>query len=163
MLITSPPSPCFRITLTPTCVTINCPLTRISYNKSQSFSVWSSRDLEIEIPALFTRMSTPPKDKEEILSASSTCAILVTSNEADAKASFPNCCLNSSSASFNLPGSLSLIMTHAPSATNFLAMALPIPPALPVMNAIFPDSALGFGMRCNLASSNNQYSMLKAS
>ena len=58
---------------------------------------------------------------------------------------------------------MSLIMTQAPSSANFLAIAFPIPPALPVISAILPERDLGFGNRCNLASSNNQYSISKAS
>ena len=38
-------------------------------------------------------------------------------------------------------------------------MALPIPDAAPVTNAIRPWWVLGFGMRCSLASSSAQYSM----
>ncbi len=54
------------------------------------------------------------------------------------------------------------MITQAPSSANFLAMAFPIPPALPVTNAIRPLKGFAFGMRCSFASSNNQYSILKA-
>ena len=38
-------------------------------------------------------------------------------------------------------------------------MALPIPDAAPVTSAIRPASGFGFGIRCNFASSSDQYSM----
>ena len=63
----------------------------------------------------------------------------------------------------NLSLLISLMTTQAPSSANFFAMAFPIPPALPVTNATLPLKLLGFGIRFNFASSNNQYSILNAS
>ena len=62
-----------------------------------------------------------------------------------------------------LAPSMSASTTQAPSPINRAAIAEPMPPAPPVMNATRPASDLGFGIRCSLASSSNQYSMSNAS
>ena len=108
-------------------------------------------------------MSIPPKFNIVVAMASIISFNLVTSITADAMASAPNCFLNSSTAPANLSGFKSFNKTTAPSSKNFLAIAFPMPPALPVINAIFPERGLGLCIRCNLASSNNQYSISKAS
>ena len=81
----------------------------------------------------------------------------------DATMSFPNNFVNSPEAVSSLSSLISLIITQAPSWANFLAMAFPIPPALPVTSAIRPVNSFGLGILCSFASSSNQYSMLNAS
>ena len=49
--------------------------------------------------------------------------------------------------------------TQAPSAARRVAMALPMPLAAPVTNAMRPWCDFGFGMRWSFASSSAQYSM----
>src|SRR5258708_39603321 len=51
---------CLRMISTPPCVTRNCPFTRTSYNRSQSFSVCSSIGFEMDKPAQLTTISIPP-------------------------------------------------------------------------------------------------------
>src|SRR5437868_345360 len=160
---TSPPKPCLRIMLTACCVTRNCPFTNTSYRMSQSCSLCSSSGLEIERPALLTIISIPPNDNAAIVSVFCIVSALVTSSTPASNASLPYCLLNSSFASCNRSELLSERITQAPSSANFLAIALPIPPALPVTIAILPDKAFGFGIRCSFASSSNQYSILNAS
>ena len=159
----SPPIACLRITATAAWVTKNCPFTNTSYNKSQSFSVWSVIVLEIDNPALFTIISTPLKAKAATSIEALICDSLVTSKTAVVNASLPYNPRNSSPAAAKRSAFISFNITYAPSSTNFLAIAFPIPPALPVTKAIRPLKAFGLGIRCNLASSNNQYSILKAS
>ena len=118
---------------------------------------------EILIPALLTIISIPPKANDAAFMASVMLFESVTFNRVVATESFPNFLINSSFAKANLSSLMSFKTTQAPSSANFLAMAFPIPPALPVTIAIRPERAFGLGIRCNFASSNNQYSISKAS
>jgi hypothetical protein len=54
-------------------------------------------------------------------------------------------------------------MTTACSASSLLAVALPMPPAPPVIQATRRESGFSGGWRWSLASSSDQYSMLNAS
>ncbi|MDT4866163.1 hypothetical protein FQZ97_1010030 [compost metagenome] len=159
----SPPIPCFFITAIPAFETMNCPFTRISYRRSHSSRLCSSIDREMLIPALFTTMSTPPKASEAFTKAASALAASVTFRRVAAAASFPNIFSNSSRVVTRRVSSISLRITQAPSCANFRAMALPIPPPEPVTRATLPARAFGLGIRCSLASSSSQYSILKAS
>ncbi len=49
--------------------------------------------------------------------------------------------------------------THAPSVASRVAIAFPMPDAAPVTRATRVARGLGFGIRCSLASSSDQYSM----
>ena len=58
---------------------------------------------------------------------------------------------------------MSVRMTQHPSLKNLLAVAEPIPPAAPVINATLPASSFSGGILLNFASSSSQYSILNAS
>ena len=151
------------MTSIPAFETINCPFTKISYNLSHSSKLCSAIDFEILIPALFTTISTPPKAKQVASNAFAVLFSSVTFNSALETASLPNILVKSAVAPSKRSSFISLITTQAPSSAKRFAIAFPIPPAEPVIKATRPDNDFGFGIRCNLASSNNQYSISKAS
>ena len=161
--MTSPPFACLRIILTAACVIKNCPFTNTSYNRSQSFSVWSSIDLEMERPAELTTISTPPNTNAVDSNASTILARSVMLNTTAWTASLPNFSINSKRVFSNRSLSKSVSTTHAPSSAYFFATAFPIPPALPVTKATLPESSFGLGIRKSFASSRSQYSISKAS
>ena len=120
-------------------------------------------DFEMLMPALLTTISTPPKAKQAASRAFWVLVASVTFKRVLATASLPNKAINSVLAVAKRSSLMSLMMTQAPSSANFLAMALPIPPADPVIRATRPERALGLGIRWSLASSKSQYSISKAS
>src|SRR5581483_12394643 len=103
---------------------------------SNSCSVWSNRGLTTSMPALLTRMSSPPKASTVACTAAWCSASWVTSQRT-ARADSPS----SSAASLAPASSMSEIMTLAPRSTNRVAMALPRPWAAPVTNALLPSSS----------------------
>ncbi|MNE21596.1 hypothetical protein D3C80_1147630 [compost metagenome] len=117
----------------------------------------------MDSPALLTMISIPPKASNVRCSAFKICCSSFTSIATETTESLPNSPTNSCSQPARRSVLTSVRTMTAPSCTIFRAMALPIPPPLPVTKAILPESALGLGMRCSFASSNSQYSMSNAS
>ena len=140
--------------------TRNEPRAIISNCKSQSATVVSVIGLAIEIPALLTTISIPPKASMVAAIASAIAVSLVTSiATAIALSAPPN-----SAANLVAPSkSRSATTTQAPSAAKRSAVALPNPEAAPVTSAIREASGFGFGIRFNFASSKSQYSILNFS
>lgn len=124
--------------------------------RSQSRTVVSASGLEMEMPALLTTRSTPPKASTAASKAPATCSSLVTSTVTATALSGPP---SSSATAAALSVSRSATTTQAPSATRRRAMALPMPLPAPVTRAIRVASGFGFGIRRSLASSRAQYSM----
>ena len=128
--------------------------------KSQSAIVVSVIGLAIEIPALLTTISMPPKASTVAAIASEIASSLVTSIATAIALSAPP----SSAASLVAPAkSRSATTTQAPSEDRRSAVALPKPEAAPVTNATRPANGFGFGIRFNFASSKSQYSILNFS
>ena len=152
----SPPIFCAIIAFVASRETKNEPRAMMSCCRSQSFTVVSTSDLLIEIPALFTTISTPPNAKLEAAIASAIACSSVTSIEIPTALS----ALPISAATFTAPSrSRSATTMHAPSLARRSAVALPRPDAAPVTSAIRPASGFGLGARFNFASSRSQYSM----
>lgn len=124
--------------------------------RSQSFAEVSNSGLEMEIPALLTTRSTPPKASAATLKASAICASEATSTVTATALSGPP---SSSATAVAFSVLRSATTTHAPSATSRCAIAFPIPLPAPVTRATRVASALGSGSRWSLASSSAQYSM----
>ena len=156
----SPPSRCSISTFAAALATRNEPLAITLCCRSQSATVVSSRALDSDRPALFTTRSKPPKASTAALIAACTASSSVTSAAIPmALSSLPI----SAAAAAAFSASRSAITTQAPSAASRWAMALPIPEAAPVTSAIRVANGLGFGIRCSLASSSAQYSILNFS
>ena len=100
-----------------------------------------------EMPALETRMSTPPYSTAVPAKAAATPGSSVTSRRTVRTASLENAAPSSSRVFSSAGSSMSASMTQAPSRSSRAAIALPMPPAPPVMKATRPASDFGFGMR----------------
>ena len=92
-----------------------------------------------------------------------TSLSLVTSINKEWTTSLPKVLLNSSCLALRDFLSISVKITQQPSLRNFTAVAEPIPPAAPVIRATLPANSFSAGILLNFASSNSQYSILKAS
>lgn len=124
--------------------------------RSQSRADVSSSGLEMEIPALLTTRSTPPKASTASRKAPAICSSEVTSTVTATALSGPP---SSSATAAAFSAFRSATTTHAPSAASRWAMALPIPLPAPVTRATRVASGFGAGIRWSLASSRAQYSM----
>ena len=124
--------------------------------RSQSCTVVSTSDLLIEIPALFTTISIPPKAKFAAAMAAAIAPSSVTSMAIPIALSE----LPISAATATAPSlSRSATTTQAPSAASRSAVAFPRPDAAPVTSAMRLASGFGLGARLSFASSKSQYSM----
>ena len=109
---------------------------------------------------MLTTRSRPPKAS----TAASTAACTAASSATLAAIPTATSVLPISAAAvWAFSRSRSAITTQAPSAASRCAIALPIPEAAPVTSAIRVASGLGLGIRCSLASSSAQYSILNFS
>ena len=154
--MTSPPMPCSMSAFAAAFETRNEPFAMTSCCRSQSFSVVSSSGFDSERPALFTTRSMPPNASTVASIAACTPSASATFAATPIATSVPP---SSAAAACAFSRSRSATTTHAPSAARRVAMALPMPDAAPVTNAMRPWWVFGFGIRCSLASSSAQYSM----
>jgi len=113
--------------------TRNDPLAITSCCRSQSATVVSSSDFEMDRPALLTTRSRPPKARHAVRTAARTASSSVTSTvTGTAMSAEPS----SPATVAALSGFTSATTTQAPSAASRCAIALPIPDPAPVTSAM---------------------------
>src|SRR5664280_276235 len=120
------------------CVVITTPFRFTSIMVCQSWSLMSRKSRTVEIPALFTKMSTDPMPRSITSAASLMESREVTSSATPVarKPSSRNCPARRCAAA----PSRSPITTWAPSRAKTWATPAPIPDAPPVMSATLPTS-----------------------
>ena len=128
------PPPTLRISGMARRISRTAPQTFRSKSYSQSESLTSSKGLAIEMPALFTRISSRPKFSRAVLTTSSALAGSDTSaakgNTTPSVAVRMSCAASSSTS-----GRRATITTRAPSSAIRCAAALPMPSLPPVIMA----------------------------
>ena len=118
----------------------NTPLALMSIIRSQPSMVWVSTLPPFQMPALLTRMCSPPNRSIAVSTACCQSASLVTSRWTNTAS--PPASAISASTCWPSDSSTSPRTTFAPSEANRRASAAPIPLAPPLISATLPSSRM---------------------